>query len=109
MKICPVMRDEFCTFCGHHFLTHVCVNYKTELINSSILDSTIRIKVAQEEAKEAELKEKISQLKLSAGKYENEKKILEEKIFKMAFSLIDNAIILYNDKYIEFIKYLIDK
>ena len=85
------------------------IYFTTETYLGEIIDQNTEKNIKHKEDIRAELEQKIGELETRKNKYENEKKIIQQSMAKFGHFLKNNAITAYNDKYEEYIQYLISK
>ncbi|KRT85610.1 hypothetical protein AMK59_2772 [Oryctes borbonicus] len=111
LKGCDAMEGLFsrtCKHCKHSYALHMHINFSTEPYTSREVNQKVDADIKKKEELVQSIKNVINDLKDQQQALEIEKQTVQKSMAKFAHFLNNNAIVPYNDKYQEYIQYLIE-
>ncbi|XP_017771791.1 PREDICTED: uncharacterized protein LOC108559146 [Nicrophorus vespilloides] len=109
MQCAAMAGTQTCTVCKCSYLAHQHINYETELISDKIEDKSVKKTITTTDDRIKALYKIIQDLKKRSTEFEEERDAIILAMAKFAHYLMNNSITIYNDSYITYIDYLIDR
>ncbi|GJQ75236.1 hypothetical protein Trydic_g9835 [Trypoxylus dichotomus] len=111
LKNCEAMEGLFnrtCKHCKHSYGLHMHISFTTEPYMSREINMKVNADIKKKEEFVRQIEDAINDLKNQKLTLETEKRTVQQSMAKFAHFLNNNAIVPYNDKYQEYIQYLIE-
>lgn len=113
LKHCAAMDgnkiNPICKECQHSYELHMHIYYTTKPYTSREIDEKVHVDIKEKKQLIIKIKEVIDETTKVKEEMEEEKKIIQNAVAKFAHFLRNNALSAYNDKYHDYILYLLRK
>ena len=104
---CKVMRDGKCSKCNHDYRVHMHLNYTTTLVEKEFLPKDAQDKITEMDNHKAQREAFIAELEKRIMELEDEKKYIFECASQYGVFLKQNALIIHNDSFSDYLDMLI--
>ncbi|CAG8461512.1 689_t:CDS:2 [Ambispora leptoticha] len=104
LKECVAINSNgYCGYCKCHWSKHMHIRYETKTVIKNILDPKIKKQIYENKTDQERKQAIVEQSEVRCQQLEKEKETMEKIIQKLAQFLRENAIIPFNDAYVDYL------